>query len=277
MNSESFHDINLQLPNDEQNILSPSNNSHLSGDDIEMNILLDNGENIKTKFYLNKNIYNEVANFCKKNKISEEGEDLILEQIDSKIAELIAQNKKNKLKNKKNEIANQNSFTIINNKRITGDEIGQRLYEKGMKFKLKKEINIQMMKTQLKPKYDFRPHLSKKTLELTKNLYNKNTKIENRLIALGNESKKRIQKKIAEKKFLEENENTYISKSRSRSKSNNKKNNLRRNKSADVLMQKKEKNKKECLEEFYPFKPKITKMTKNMKQIFSGIYQKISD
>ena len=89
MNSESFHDINLQLQNDEQNILSPSNNSHLSGDDIEMNILLDNGENIQTKFYLNKNIYNEVANFCKKNKISEEGEDLILEQIDSKIAELI--------------------------------------------------------------------------------------------------------------------------------------------------------------------------------------------
>ena len=278
MNSESFHDINLQLQNDEQNILSPSNNSHLSGDDIEMNILLDNGENIQTKFYLNKNIYNEVANFCKKNKISEEGEDLILEQIDSKIAELIAQNKKNKLKNKKNEIDNQNSFTIINNKKITGDEIGQRLYEKGMKFKLKKEINIQMMKTQLKPKYDFRPHLSKKTLELTKNLYNKNTKIENRLIALGNESKKRIQKKIAEKKFLEENENTYISKSRSRSKSNNKKNNLRRNKSADVLMQKKEKNKKECLEEFYPFKPKITKMAKNMnKEIYDNIIKKYND
>ena len=281
MNSESFHDINLQLSNDEQNNLSPSNNSHLSGDDIEMNISLDNGENIKTKFYLNKNIYNEVANFCKKNKISEKGcynDQRIRTAISGKIAELMAQNKKNKLKNKKNEIANQNSFTINNNKKITGDEIGQRLYEKGMKFKLKKEINIQMMKTQLKPKYDFRPHLSKKTLELTKNLYNKNTKVENRLIALGNESKKRIQKKIAEKKFLEENENTYTPKTRSRSKSNKKKNNLRRNKSADVLMQKKEKNKKECLEEFYPFKPKITKMAKNMnKEIYDNIIKKYND
>ena len=163
MNSESFRNSNAQPPieNQNQNIPRPSNNSNLSDDEIEINISLDNGENIKHKFYLNENIYNEVEKFCKKNTISEEGEDLILQQIDSKIAELMQLNKKNILKNKKNEIVKQNTINT-NKSKITGDEIGQRLYEKGMKFKLKKEINIQIMKTQLKPKYDFRPHLSKK-------------------------------------------------------------------------------------------------------------------
>ena len=278
MNSESFRNSNVQPPieNQNQNIPPPLNNSNLSDDEIEINISLDNGENIKNKFYLNENIYNEVEKFCKKNTISEEGEDLILQQIDSKIAELMQQNKKNILKNKKNEIVKQNTINT-NKSKITGDEIGQRLYEKGMKFKLKKEINIQIMKTQLKPKYDFRPHLSKKTLELTKNLYNKNTKIEDRLLSLGNEHKKNLLKKIAEKKFLEDNENITISKS-SRSKSNNKKYNLRKSKSEDVLTKKKEKNKKDLFEELYPFKPKITKKAKNMKrEEYDNIIKKYND
>ena len=278
MNSESFRNSNVQPPieNQNQNIPPPLNNSNLSDDEIEINISLDNGENIKHKFYLNENIYNEVEKFCKKNTISEEGEDLILQQIDSKIAELIQQIKKNILKNKKNEIVKQNTINT-NKSKITGDEIGQRLYEKGMKFKLKKEINIQIMKTQLKPKYDFRPHLSKKTLELTKNLYNKNTKIEDRLLSLGNEHKKNLLKKIAEKKFLEDNENITISKS-SRSKSNNKKYNLRKSKSEDVLTKKKEKNKKDLFEELYPFKPKITKKAKNMKrEEYDNIIKKYND
>ena len=222
---------------------------------------------------MNKNIYNDVENFCKKNNISEEGQDLILEQIDSKIAELMKQNKANALKNNNNKIIESQKDIIIKQNKMTGDEIGQRLYEKGMKFKLKKEINIRRMKTQLRPKYNFHPQLSLKTRELTKNLYNKKIKIEDRLILLGNEHEKKILKKIAEKKFLEENENTNISRSpsRSRSKSNNKKNDLKRIKSE-------EKNKKENLKEDFSFKPKITKLAKNMKkETYNNILQKYNN
>ena len=264
---ESFHKSDAHPPSDApdvQNISPPSNPTNSSDDEIEINITLENGENIKKNFYLNKNIYNEVENFCKKYKISEEGEDLILEQIDSKIAELMEQNEKNVLKNKKNEIENKNS-NIINNNKMTGDEIGQKLYEKGMKFKLKKQLTIQLMREKLEPKYDFRPHLSKTTLELTKNLYNKNTKIEDRLLSLGNEQQKKRLKLIAEKKMLEEKENIPISKSRSKNKSN-KKYNSRSNKIENALMKNKEKNEKEYSGNFYPFKPKITKMSENMKK-----------
>ena len=264
---ESFHKSDAHpLPDapDVQNISPPSNPTNSSDDEIEINITLENGENIKKNFYLNKNIYNEVENFCKKYKISEEGEDLILEQIDSKIAELMEQNEKNVLKNKKNEIENKNS-NIINNNKMTGDEIGQKLYEKGMKFKLKKQLTIQLMREKLEPKYDFRPHLSKKTLELTKNLYNKKIKIEDRLLSLGNEQQKKRLKLIAEKKMLEEKENIPISRSRSKNKSN-KKYNSRSNKIENALMKNKEKNEKEYSGNFYPFKPKITKMSENMKK-----------
>ena len=264
---ESFHKSDVHPPPDApdvQNISPPSNPTNLSNDEIEINITLENGENIKYNFYLNKNIYDEVENFCKKYKISEEGEDLILEQIDSKIAELMEQNEKNVLKNKKNEIENKNS-NIINNNKMTGDEIGQKLYEKGMKFKLKKQLTIQLMREKLEPKYDFRPHLSKKTLELTKNLYNKKIKIEDRLLSLGNEQQKKRLKLIAEKKMLEEKENIPISKSRSKNKSN-KKYNSRSNKIENALMKNKEKNEKEYSGNFYPFKPKITKMSENMKK-----------
>ena len=272
---ESFHKSDAHPPPDApdvQNISPPSNPTNSSNDEIEINITLENDEDIKYNFYLNKNIYNEVENFCKKYKISEEGEDLILEQIDSKIAELMDQNEKNVLKNKKNEIENKNS-NIINNNKMTGDEIGQKLYEKGMKFKLKKQLTIQLMREKLEPKYDFRPHLSKTTLELTKNLYNKKIKIEDRLLSLGNEQQKKRLKKIAEKKMLEEKANIPISRSRSKSK-RNKKYNLRSNKSENALMKNKEKNEKDYSEDFYSFKPKITKMEKNMKKENNNIINK---
>lgn len=269
-NSESFHgyDITQSVPS-----VQNSHSSNFSEDGGEINIELENGEKIKFNFYLNKNIYNDVENFCKKNNISEEGQDLILEQIDSKIAELMKQNKANILKNNNNKIIESQKDIIIKQNKMTGDEIGQRLYEKGMKFKLKKEINISRMKTQLRPKYNFHPQLSLKTRELTKNLYNKKIKIEDRLILLGNEHEKKILKKIAEKKFLEENENTNISRSpsRSRSKSNNKKNDLKRIKSE-------EKYKKENLKEDFSFKPKITKLAKNMKkETYNNILQKYNN
>ena len=250
---------------DVQNISPPSNPSNSPDDEVEINITLENGENINYNFHLNKNIYNEVKNFYEKYKISEKGEDLILEQIESKIAEM-EQNEKYVLKNKKNEIGKKNS-NINNNNKMIGDEIGQKLYEKGMKFKLKKQLTIQLMREQLESKYDFHPHLSKTTLELTKNLYNKNIKIEDRLISLGNEQKKKLLKKIAEKKMLEEKENIPISRNRSKSKSkSNKKYNLRSNKSENALMKNKEKNKKDSSEDFYSFKPKITNMAKKKKK-----------
>lgn len=269
-NSESFHGYdNAQSPPSVQN----SHSSNFSEDGVEINIDLENGEKIKFKFYLNKNIYNEVNNFCKKNNISEEWKDLILEQIDAKIGELMKQNKPNVLKNNNNNIIeSQTDINIIQNK-INGDEIGQKLYEKGMKFKLKKEINIRRMKTQLRPKYNFHPQLSKKTLELTKAIYNKDIKIEDRLINLGNEHEKKILRKIAEKKFLEENENKNISRSisRNRSKSNNKKFSFKRTKSED-------KKKRENLKEDFSFKPKITKFAKNMeKEQYNNILQKYNN
>ena len=100
-NSESFHgyDITQSLPS-----VQNSHSSNFSKDGGEINIELKNGKKIKFNFYLNKNIYSDVENFCKKNNISEEGQDLILEQIDSKIAELMKQNKANILKNNNNKI-----------------------------------------------------------------------------------------------------------------------------------------------------------------------------
>ena len=132
-------------------------------EEIELNLILENGENINFKCNLDEDIYSKVDNFCKKNNISQDVHNLILEQIDSKIAELMEKKRKkidnnqiakDNLKNK-NKLKNNNK-TFVQSRQRKGEEIGRRLYEKGIKFNLRKEKNIEKMRAELlknKPKY----------------------------------------------------------------------------------------------------------------------------
>ena len=162
---------------------------------------------------------------------------------------------------------------IVHKRKLKENNLGQNLFIKGMKFNDRKKNKIERIKTEIlkqKPKYDFKPKLSKKSLEITKNNRNK-MKIEDRLISLGNEQKKKKLIKIAQNKFLEDKNNKLILKSKNKSK--NKK--IKRNKSEDIfnrlykekdiLKEKAEINQKIYFKKIYPFKPKISKMAKNMK------------
>lgn len=263
-------------------------------EEIELNLILENGENINFKCNLNEDIYSKVDNFCKKNNISQDVHNLILEQIDSKIAELMEKKRKkidnnqiakDNLKNK-NKLKNNNK-TFVQSRQRKGEEIGRRLYEKGIKFNLRKEKNIEKMRAELlknKPKYNFKPKLSKKTQELTRNNNQGKIKIEDRLITLGNEREKKILRKIAEKKFLEESKRNDLSLTNHK----NKKSKIKRNKSEDVFNklykqkkifdQKKETNINIYLKKNCPFKPNITKMAKNMKNDkYNDIIKKYND
>ena len=281
-------------------------------EEIEVNLTLENGEIVNLKLNMDENIDSNIDNFCKENKISDKGKHLILEIVKSKIAELkgekfenfddnnnndnknINSNKKinhnnkdfnninshnNDLNNNSNKIDNNNNKLknkkkiIVHKRKLNEKDIGQKLFEKGMKFNARKKNKIERIKTEIlkqKPKYDFKPKLSKKSLELTKN-NRKKMKIEDRLISLGNEQEKKKLNKIAEKKFSEDKDNKFILKSKK--KSRNKK--LKRNKSADIfnrlynekniLREKAEMNQKNYFKKVYPFKPKISEMAKNMK------------
>ena len=172
-----------------------------------------------------------------------------------------------------------------------GDYIGHKLYEKGINYKL----NIQKI---LKQKYNydnklpsddisFTPKISKKSKELTSNR-NKNIKIEDRLLALGKEQKKKLLKKVAEKNFIENEQNksndynfhTKITKNKIM---------LTRNKSvdiftklykgADIKKNKIQKTQDNYYKHNYSFKPEITKMAREMKdskynQIIKRFYEK---
>ena len=209
-----------------------------------------------------------------------------------------------KLKNKKKNIIRDKSIPNIKLKknksyddfkkskfcRDYGDYIGHKLYEKGINHK----SNIQK---KLKQKYDynkklfsndisFRPKISKKSKELTSNR-NKNIKIEDRLLALGKEQNKKLLQKVAEKNFIENEQN----------KSNdynfhpkiNKNIIITRNKSvdiftklykgADIQKNKIQKTQDNYYKNNYPFKPEITKMAREMRdskynQIIKRFYEK---
>ena len=84
-------------------------------DEMELNIILENGENTNFKFKLDGNIYSTVVNFCKENNIDQTGQDLILQQIDSKIAELSKQKKENNDSNQEDNKDYNNKNNIENN------------------------------------------------------------------------------------------------------------------------------------------------------------------
>ena len=323
--------------NNKSLIISSDNSYKEEENEMELNIILKNGENINFKFKLDENIYSRVDNFCQENNIDQNGQDLILQQIDSKIAELSKQKKENNdsnqedndnenindnnndIKNVNNNIKNienDNDNDIVNNninntddknsykqsinneennmennnnseekkdiklknknkkkiivrkRKLNDYEIGQRLYEKGKKFKVKKQRNIEKSKTETpknSPRYDFKPKLYNQNLKSTKN---RNMKIEDRLINLGKVRAQKILRKITEQKLYEENKNNDLS----LTKGKNRKKYITRNKSADIfnklyndkdiLKKKAEKKEKIYFKKVFPFKPKITDMAK---------------
>ena len=272
-----------------QEIKSPINTKDILEEEVELNVFLDGGKKINFKLNLDEDIYSKVDNFCKRNNINQEGQNTILESIDSKIAELMKQKKEEKInikinnnnKNKNEYISYKNNIeknliklknkTLINKRKE--EEICKKLYEEGEKFKLDKQRKIEIIKkkiSDLSPKYDFKPKLSKKTLELTCNRNRKKIKIEDRLLTLENERKKKILQKIAEKNIYEESQINNISSDKIKYK----KKNLKRNKSEDIfnklhndkrkMAEKAETEKKNYFEKYYPFKPEITEKAKKM-------------
>ena len=57
-------------------------------EEIEVNLTLENGEIVNLKLNMDENIDSNIDNFCKENKISNKGKNLILKIVKSKIAEL---------------------------------------------------------------------------------------------------------------------------------------------------------------------------------------------
>ena len=138
---------------------------------------------------------------------------------------------RNKKFNKKNKQQQQQQKTIYFR------NIGQYLYEKGLKFKSNKEKKILLMKTENSrnlQKFNFTPKLSKYPRYIN-NKNKNNIKIEDRLIALGKEQEKKILKLANQKKNLE----------------------------------------LELFKKNYTYKPQITKMAKNMtKEKYDNIISK---
>ena len=284
-NNEFFiecDDDSLKRQNDSSHMSNKENKDMPEDEDeeeIELDIYLEEDKKIQTKLKLDRNFYNNVDSFCNRNNISTKDKDLILENIDIKIRELIEQktktiedynheNKNESKKKKKNKIKIK-----VHKKKLKGDEIGKKMYERGMKFLLKNKIKTERMRTEIishSPKYNFRPQLSKKSIDLTKRKNRKKIKVEDRLIMSGKEKEKKILRKKLENSFLEENHNNGLSFIYHK----NKNRILKRNKSEDIfnklynekdiLKAKAEKENKKYLKERYPFKPEITKMAKNM-------------
>ena len=238
---------------------------------VEVTLYLNNGEKKNINFTLNKNLFKEVEDFCENNNLNEEVKGLILEQINNKLGELEIHNENNEDNNSNIinenydnnlENINKNDFNIINNeapynkdcindlniierrkvlkvnglikknKKLTKeDNIGRRLYDKGIKFKIKKQLDIQRMKREIEsnsPKYSFHPSLNKKTIELANRIRNKNNNIKSKLNTLRN-------KNINKNRFSEENEKNNSSNSINNNINKKKEINLKRNKSHDLL------------------------------------------
>ena len=260
-NSEINSDNNNENKNENNNdnninnyINNNINNSENSNENnIDINKVNDNINNINNNINNtdNKNAYkyNKEENKMENNNNSEENKDI-----------------KPKNKNKKK--------IIVRKRKLKDYEIGQRLYERGKKFKVRKQRNLEKLKTEISmnsPRYDFKPKLYNRNIKSTKN-NNRNIKIEDRLINLGKLRDQKILRKITEQKLYEEKKSNDLS----LTKGKNKKKHLTRNKSADIfnklyndkdiLKKKAEKNEKIYFKKVFPFKPKITDMAKNMKK-----------
>ena len=284
------------------------NDNQLEGDEFKVDIYIDDDNKEILTFNLKEDIYQKVNLFCKQKNYGLKVRNFILKEVKSQIDVLI-----NKIENENNNslinninnkriIKKNKSFDILVKKnkfcKTQGDIIGQKLYEKGLKFNLIKKKKIEKRKlenenSKISPEETFHPKISKKSQKITKNM-NKSIKIEDRLIALGKEREKKILKKVAEKSFIENNKYNLNNDDNNKSfeytyKPKINKYNLQRNKSEDIFTKlyktaeiRKNKNKKlekQIFQEKCPFKPKITKMAQNMndlqyKQIMERFYEK---
>ena len=297
--------IKKRIYNMENSDNSINNNSDYSQNSSESNegevhfeIILDEGKIGFIKIGFNDDIYAKVIEFCKKNNYTIKVRDLIIEQILIKLDELINKlNILNKKKIKTKIIINKNNTKLKRNKsfdgnfkknkfcRNYGDYTLQQLYKRQMgyknnvkeKLKKKREEN----NSKLSPDFTFHPKISKKSREMTNNL-NKKIKIEDRLIALGKEREKRLLKKVAEKSFIENNyENTFMPKVNNYMLNRNKSQDIfnKLYKQAGISKTKAQKEKERHYKDNYPFKPKISKMSKKMndskyEQVIKRFYDK---
>lgn len=104
-----------------QSLITNSDNSDKEEEEMEINIILENGNNINFKFNLDENIYSRVDNFCKENNIDQNGQDLILQQIDSKLAEILKQKEGNNESNKKNDNEDNNVSNSVGENNINNN------------------------------------------------------------------------------------------------------------------------------------------------------------
>ena len=298
-------DINKSI--NSYNNYDSQNDNQLEGDEFKVDIYIDDDNKEILTFNLKEDIYQKVNLFCKQKNYGLKVRNFILKEVKSQIDVLI-----NKIENENNNslinninnkriIKKNKSFDILVKKnkfcKTQGDIIGQKLYEKGLKFNLIKKKKIEKRKLEnensISPEETFHPKISKKSQKITKNM-NKSIKIEDRLIALGKEREKKILKKVAEKSFIENNKYNLNNDDNNKSfeytyKPKINKYNLQRNKSEDIFTKlyktaeiRKNKNKKlekQIFQEKCPFKPKITKMAQNMndlqyKQIMERFYEK---
>ena len=268
--------------NDKNNI---ENNSEINSDNNNENKNENNNDN-NINNYINNNINNSEnsnENNIDINKVNDNINNINnnINNTDNKNAykynkeENKMENNNNSEENKDIKLKNKNKKKIIVRKRKLKDyEIGQRLYERGKIFKVRKQRNLEKLKTEISmnsPRYDFKPKLYNRNIKSTKN-NNRNIKIEDRLINLGKLRDQKILRKITEQKLYEEKKSNDLS----LTKGKNKKKHLTRNKSADIfnklyndkdiLKKKAEKNEKIYFKKVFPFKPKITGMAKNMKK-----------
>ena len=279
------NDPNQEDNNDYNNKNNIENNSEINSDNNNENKNENNNDN-NINNYINNNINNSEninENNIDINKVNDNINNINnnINNTDNKNAykynkeENKMENNNNSEENKDIKLKNKNKKKIIVRKRKLKDyEIGQRLYERGKIFKVRKQRNLEKLKTEISmnsPRYDFKPKLYNRNIKSTKN-NNRNIKIEDRLINLGKLRDQKILRKITEQKLCEEKKSNDLS----LTKGKNKKKHLTRNKSADIfnklyndkdiLKKKAEKNEKIYFKKVFPFKPKITGMAKNMKK-----------
>ena len=292
------------------------NNEEKMSNLLEFEIIRLNGKKEKLRIYLNDDFHSKINEYCKQKNYEKIERNLLLKQINQKLGnskkeignggERINTNIKDK-KEKKIKRNKSYDFPIKKNKfcKTKGDELGQKLYLKEIehqKNKQKKLKEIRDENSKLSKDITFHPQISKRSREITKN-YNKNIKVEDRLIALGKANEIKNLQKIAEKRFKERNDiydNNDIHDITYDEIGNNGKRylfcpkineyNLTRNKSedifsrlyksADIKKKKIEKLNKLYYERICPFKPKISKKSEKLNdeeynEIIKKYYNKI--
>lgn len=292
------------------------NNEEKMSNALEFEIIRLNGKKEKLKMNLNDDFHSKINEYFKQKNYEKIERNLLLKQINQKVGNLEkeigngGERINTNIKDKKEKKVKRNKsydFPIKKNKfcKTKGDELGQMLYLKEIEHQKNKQKKLKKMRAEnskLSKDITFHPQINKRSREITKN-YNKNIKVEDRLIALGKANEIKILQKIAEKRFKERNDiydnnNTHditydeLSNNGKRNLFSPKINeyNLTRNKSedifsrlyksADIKKKKIEKLNKMYYKRICPFKPKISKKSEKLNdeeynEIIKRYYNKI--